>query len=164
MHQRQYIKNKLKELDKTLNNSRTLLILMHDYPDPDAIASAMILSFLAQKRQGIKTRIAYGGVITRAENRALVQQVGLKLIHKKNVRWKNYQSIAMVDTQPSFGNHSLPKAIIPKNVFDHHPPGDCLSIDFVDIRTEFGTCATMLLEYIKAAGLEISVDIATALA
>jgi len=34
-------KDKLSDLDKVLKGHSSLLILMHDYPDPDSLASAM---------------------------------------------------------------------------------------------------------------------------
>ena len=37
-----------------------LLILTHDFPDPDALAAAFALQHLAQSVFGIPTRIAYG--------------------------------------------------------------------------------------------------------
>jgi nanoRNase/pAp phosphatase (c-di-AMP/oligoRNAs hydrolase) len=159
-------KDKLSELDKALKRCGNLLILIHDYPDPDALASALLLSYLAGNRHGLRSRITYGGVITRAENRAMVQQLKIKLTHVDKIRWGQYSCIAMVDTQPAFGNHSLPEELTAEIVIDHHPrreprPG---GRTFADIRTEYGATATMLLEYLAAAELEVPVDIATAVA
>ena len=46
-----------------------LLIMTHDYPDPDALASAVTLQYAAEKVFGISSKIVYGGVIGRMENR-----------------------------------------------------------------------------------------------
>ena len=50
-----------------------LLILMHDYPDPDALASAYSLQYLAELKGGIRSRIVYGAVIGRIENQEMVR-------------------------------------------------------------------------------------------
>jgi nanoRNase/pAp phosphatase (c-di-AMP/oligoRNAs hydrolase) len=157
-------KAKLMELDHVLQKCKNLLILMHDYPDPDALASALVLSDLVRKRYSLRTRIAYGGLITRAENRTMVQQLQIKLAHVSKIRWNRYRCVAMVDTQPAFGNHSLPENLRPTIVIDHHPSREPLPASFVDIRTEYGARATVLLEYLEAAELETAVDVATAVA
>lgn len=157
-------KDKLSELDNILIRCGTLLILMHDYPDPDALASSLVLSYLVRNRYGLRTHIAYGGLITRAENRALVQQLEMKLTHVNKIRWNRYPCIAMVDTQPAFSNHSLPIDISPIIVIDHHPGREPFQADYVDVRIKYGASATILLEYLKAAELEVPVDISTAVA
>ena len=43
-----------------------LTILTHDYPDPDALASAWSLAHLAHALAKIRARIVYGGAIGRA--------------------------------------------------------------------------------------------------
>lgn len=157
-------KNKLSKLDKTLKNCGTLLILTHDYPDPDALASANVLAYLVRKRFRIRTRIAYGGLITRAENRTMVQQLKISLSHTDKIRWNRYAHIAMVDTQPTFGNQSLPEKMKPTIVIDHHPKKESLRAPFEDVRPEYGATALILLEYLQAADLELPVDLATAVA
>ncbi len=157
-------KRKLRRLDQTLQNCRTLLILLHNYPDPDALASGMLLAHLVRKRYRIRTRLVYGGLITRAENRTMVQLLKVKLRHANEVRFPRYRHIAMVDTQPGFGNHSLPDTIRPTIVLDHHPQSEKQPARFTDIRPDYAATTTILLEYLKEAELELTVDLATAAA
>ncbi|NIR70987.1 phosphoesterase [candidate division KSB1 bacterium] len=159
----QKTKKKLEKLANVLDKCGTLLIVTHDYPDPDALASAMVLSYLVRKRYRKRTRIAYGGLITRAENRAMVKQLKIKLTHADKIRWNRYRCVAMVDTQPPFGNHSLPEEIKPTIVIDHHPKKEALQVDFEDIETETGASVILLLQYLKAAELELPVNLATAI-
>jgi nanoRNase/pAp phosphatase (c-di-AMP/oligoRNAs hydrolase) len=67
-----YASQLLTFLDTHGDRLSPLLVLTHDYPDPDALASAWALGHLAQAF-GIETRVVYGGLITRAENRAMVK-------------------------------------------------------------------------------------------
>ncbi len=149
-------------LDGILSSYKTILIMMHDYPDPDSLASAMALAYFARFRHKMRTKIAFGGLITRAENRAMVRQLGLNLTHVSKIRWDRYKCVATVDTQPGFGNNSLPDHVHPKIVIDHHPPaGGQMRANFYDIRPDYGASATILLEYLHVADINIPVDLAT---
>ncbi len=158
------MENNLAKLDQVLTGCKRLMILTHDYPDPDALASALLLSYLARKRYRLRTRLAYGGLIYRAENRTLVQQLRIRLTHVNAIRWNRYRHIALVDTQPDFGNHSLPADIKPTVVIDHHPANKTAPARFEDIRPDYGATATILWEYLTAAELEMTADLATAVA
>jgi len=65
------------ELSRYLEENKSrlspLLILAHDYPDPDALASAYALQYLAELKGGIHSRIVYGAVIGRIENQEMVR-------------------------------------------------------------------------------------------
>jgi len=54
------------------------LVLTHDNPDPDAVASACGLAWLL-KRSGIDAQAGYGGMIGRAENKALIKELHLPI-------------------------------------------------------------------------------------
>ena len=71
--------DELAKLYATASGAGRLLILPHNDPDPDAIASAVALRYLLAERLGMESTIAYQGIIGRAENKALVrgQFVGL---------------------------------------------------------------------------------------
>ena len=74
-----------------------LLILPHDYPDPDALASAYALQYLAQKGFGMEAKIGYGGVISRAENRAMVRILKIPVQKMKAAQVRRYRNVALVD-------------------------------------------------------------------
>jgi nanoRNase/pAp phosphatase (c-di-AMP/oligoRNAs hydrolase) len=60
--------NEYKVLLELIKNKKEILIIVHNNPDPDAIASANALSFLAENLSNVKASIAYGGSIGRTEN------------------------------------------------------------------------------------------------
>jgi nanoRNase/pAp phosphatase (c-di-AMP/oligoRNAs hydrolase) len=141
-----------------------LLILTHDHPDPDTIASAATLQEIASVLGKAKTTIAYGGMIGRAENAHMVKLLKLKLVPVDKVRISDFDRIAMVDTQPRAGNNALPLKHMPDLVIDHHPKNkNTASVKFVDIRTEYGATASILSEYMFQFDLPISKTLATAL-
>src|SRR5436853_7742514 len=64
-------KSMLAGLLQALEGPAPLVILPHDNPDPDALASAAALKFLVQTLIGTETVIAQGGSAGRPENRAV---------------------------------------------------------------------------------------------
>jgi nanoRNase/pAp phosphatase (c-di-AMP/oligoRNAs hydrolase) len=155
---------KLERLIKTVKGRKKALVLTHDNPDPDSLASAVALAEILEKRAGLQAKVGYGGIIGRAENIAFVKVLRLPAQPLSQIDAEDYDVLALVDTQPSVGNHSLPKQLKADVVIDHHPLRDeSLSAPFADVGGDFGATSTMLVEYLRAARLEPSVEIATAL-
>jgi len=72
--------------------------------------------------------------------------------------------VALVDTQPGRRNNSLPDAVTPTIVLDHHPAYTAREgIAFADLREEYGATSTMLTEYLMDSRLVVESKIATAL-
>lgn len=140
------------------------LVLMHDNPDPDAIASAAGLSRLLRVAFGREVTTAYGGIIGRAENREMVRLLRIKMSHVRGLDWKHYRHFALVDTQPQTGNNQLPQTIQPEIVLDHHPlRARTRRAAFHDVRPDYGATATLVAEYLGAAEVEVPKQLATAL-
>jgi len=138
------------------------LVLTHDNPDPDALAAAQLLARLLENHFGQIVTCGYGGLIGRAENREMVRSLKLSFSHLRHLRFDNYARFALVDTQPRTGNNQLPRKIVPDAVFDHHPLRRATqSAAFYDVRTEYGATATILSEYLAAAGLSPTRALAT---
>lgn len=158
------IAGKLAELDQILLSHKRLVIILHDNPDPDALASGAALSYLARKRCNVPATIAYGGIIGRAENRAMVRELRILVKPISRVRPSASDAVALVDTQPGSGNNSLPGEISADIIIDHHPLSRGAKATFVDVRPGYGATATILVEWLLASATEIPVDLATALA
>ena len=79
--------------------SKNVLILPHNDPDPDAIASALALEEILRNRL-TQTRIGYKGIIGRWENRALVQYLGNPLHKLTDADFDQADAVALIDTQP----------------------------------------------------------------
>jgi nanoRNase/pAp phosphatase (c-di-AMP/oligoRNAs hydrolase) len=158
------VTQKLEHLVSAVKGKRTALILTHDNPDPDSLASAVALEYLLERRAGIESKVAYGGIIGRSENAALVKVLRLRAYPLSEVRLGDYDLRALVDTQPSVGNHSLPADQMADLVIDHHPlRQETLRVPFADVGGDFGATSTMMVDYLRAANLEPSMEVATAL-
>jgi nanoRNase/pAp phosphatase (c-di-AMP/oligoRNAs hydrolase) len=155
---------KLVRLLKLAKGRRSALVLTHDNPDPDSIASAVALAHLLEQRVGVEAHVAYGGIIGRAENIAFVKILHLPLSPISQIVFEEHDLVALVDTQPSVGNHALSPRNPVDLVIDHHPLRDAsLSVPFADVGGDYGATSTMLVEYLRAARIEPNSQVATAL-
>jgi nanoRNase/pAp phosphatase (c-di-AMP/oligoRNAs hydrolase) len=156
-------KKRLERLAGILVPKRRLLILTHDNPDPDAIASAWILARVARHLVGRRPTLAYGGIIGRHENRAMIEVLRIPMRPLAGVRMASYDTVALVDSQPRTGNTTYPGRELPEIVFDHHPCRRLTKkVPFYDVREDYGATTTILYEYLLAAGLEADRRLATA--
>jgi len=154
----------LSELVRARSGPGRWLVLTHDNPDPDALASALLLERVLRNGFRQKVTAAYGGLVGRAENREMVKSLKLRFSHVRHLNLKKYAHFALVDTQPRTGNNQLPHGIVPDVVIDHHPVRKATeAVPFRDVRPGFGATATILAEYLLAAGLRCPHALATAL-
>lgn len=143
----------------------TIVILPHDNPDPDALASAAALRYLLRELAKRDAVIAQGGIVGRAENRAMLTYLNIELVNVVDVDLdRNDTLIALVDTQPGRANNSLPEGVIATAVIDHHPAyGEYPGVPFVDLRSEYGATSTIFSEYLRDSHLPVDPKVATAL-
>lgn len=154
---------KLEELLELLRDSKSLLILTHDNPDPDALSAASCLRYIISKKLETKVRIGYGGIVGRPENRRMLRFLKIHTARISEAKIKKYKSVVLLDTQPLTGNNSLPRRMQVKGVIDHHPERKSTRAPFIDIRPNYGAAATILTEYLFASGLDVPTNLATAL-
>ncbi|MCB0195647.1 MAG: DHH family phosphoesterase [Anaerolineae bacterium] len=155
-------------LDKLRSIAGTgpVLILTHDNPDPDALASGKALATLFREAWGITGRLVYSGLVARAENQAVLKRLTPEWEHSDVIPdFKDYTAIAQVDTQPGAGNNRL-NTVHPRHiVIDHHYPvrETVHAVAYSDIRTEMGSTVTMVAQYLEAAGIQPDPILATAM-
>jgi nanoRNase/pAp phosphatase (c-di-AMP/oligoRNAs hydrolase) len=140
-----------------------LLILTHDFPDPDALASAYGLQHLAQGL-GIPARIACEGAIGRNENRIMVRMLRIPIRGYRKSWLKQFPGVALVDTQPAFENNPYPRNRHASIVVDQHGSVTPPDADFVVVDPECGATCVIIAQALLASGMEIPARVATALA
>jgi len=152
----------LRFLEKKKDSISPLLIVTHDYPDPDAIATAMALQYLAERLQGIKSRIVYKGIIGRVENRAMVYLLKVPIHKFRPSDIKSYENAALIDTQPEFENNPYPRNKKVTLVIDQHPYVKRPLAELAIIDPDCGATSVILTQALLLSGLEIPKRIATA--
>lgn len=142
------------------------LILTHDSPDPDALASGLGLAALFKQAFGIPSRLIYSGLVARAENRAVLNLLAPDWQPEDQLpNLGSFSAIVLVDTQPGAGNNRLPVDRPPDVVIDHHYPrwDNLRPVRFVDVRQEIGATSSMVFQYLEAAEIAPDPLLATAL-
>ncbi|MDH7490256.1 MAG: DHHA1 domain-containing protein [Anaerolineae bacterium] len=158
------VRRRVERLLSLLRNHRDVVILTHNDPDPDSISSAWGLSWLLESTLQTRSSILYGGMIGRAENRAMVELLRIPLKRATPADLEAGKPILLVDTQPGIGNNLLPVGAIPLAAIDHHPPhANNAGVPFRDIQPRFGATATIITRYLWAMGVEPPPLLATAL-
>jgi nanoRNase/pAp phosphatase (c-di-AMP/oligoRNAs hydrolase) len=153
-----------RDLLAVLEPAREIVILPHDNPDPDSLASAEGLR--AAIRHGLRkpVSIALSGIIGRSQNRAMVSTLRLELDPITELKRQLLGTVVLVDTQPGRKNNSLPAEIRPTAVIDHHPDwGNNAGVPFLDLREGYGATSTIVTEYLQELEIPIRKRLATAL-
>jgi len=143
-----------------------VLILTHNNPDPDALASGLALSNLLNELWRIPSHLRYSGLVARAENKAMLRILAPEWEHIENPnKFDNYSSIALVDTQPGAGNNLLPDDRLPEIVIDHHHPiRDGLEkVPYIDMRPDIGATVSLIHQHLEAAEMQPDSRLATAM-
>jgi nanoRNase/pAp phosphatase (c-di-AMP/oligoRNAs hydrolase) len=150
---------KVAQYQRYFSDAERVLILLHNDPDPDALASGLALRNVLHRT---KTTAIIGAVegVTRPEN---LRMVNLLDIHVEAVTpgsVKEYSRVAMVDVQPHYFGGLITHADL---VIDHHPEQPGYTAVFKDIRADYGSTSTILTEHLRAVDVNISERTATAM-
>ncbi|NIM09151.1 MAG: hypothetical protein GTO53_08410 [Planctomycetales bacterium] len=165
MSTRTQVRKRSGELLDVLADFDQLLVIMHDNPDPDAIASGWAVLTLIEEKLGISTRLLGGGAIVRAENRHMVDLLGPPIQLVLNVEVPDSCGTVLVDCALGASNQLLTRtATKPVAIIDHHlsDTGD-VPIPFVDIRSGVAASATIAADYLREQKIEPGPKLATAL-
>lgn len=150
----------LSDVKETLS---PLLILTHDFPDPDALASAYALKHIGHRAFGIRSRIVYRGIIGRSENRNMVHILRLPVHRLKPGEMHKYEHVALVDTQPEFENNPFPEGRTATIVIDQHPSISTTSAECSVIDTDCGATSVVMAKTLLKLNVDIPERLATAL-
>lgn len=153
-----FVRRRVRQYREHFKDADRVVILLHDEPDPDGIASALALRVLLRRNKQTTT-IGCFKAPTRPENLRMLELLGIDVKEITEDDLSSFDRVAVVDTQPHIFGGKLPHADL---VIDHHPPRTGYTATFKDIRTSFGATCTLLLDHLLRAGLTISERLATA--
>lgn len=153
--------NKLDELI-ALCQGHLIYIQTHNFPDPDAIASAYGLQKLLAL-YGVESKLCYDGRIDKLSASKMLEAFHIEMLPYAQLvpDMRETDRIICVDSQKHGGNVT---DFIGDEVacIDHHPTFVPVEYRYQDIRIT-GACATLIAEYYALSGSEPDRDTATAL-
>ena len=152
------------------------LILLQDFPDPDALSSAWAYKLIAEQYD-ILCEMIYAGALSHQENITLVKLTGLPLQRwtletTKTKDLSLFQGCVFIDNQGTTCNLTefiLGAGVPIAAVIDHHNLQGEMNAEFTDLRPDIRATATILTEYLQAgmltldSGISQHVKCATAL-
>ena len=173
------IQDRLRSIDRKQGASEVLrrlsdeedakiLIVCHDNPDPDALASALAMKHLCDS-MGHSSTIIHGGMIEHQQNRAMVKLLEMD-IRKLILDWEiedllNESDVVIcVDFSHPGANNILPSTCVPHIVIDHHPSEVRPAGDVILVRSEFAATSSLIASVLMNSGVEMNSNVATALA
>ncbi len=136
-----------------------VLIMLHNDPDPDAMASGLALRNVLRRTKATAIIGALQGV-SRPENLRMVNLLDIHVETIADASLKEYDRIAMVDVQPHYFGGLIDRVDL---VIDHHPEQPGYTAVFKDIRGDYGSTSTILTEHLRAVDVNISERTATAM-
>lgn len=153
---------KLDELISKISREH-VYIQMHNFPDPDAIASAFGLQELLKYR-GIPATICYKGKIERYSTEKMCQLLAIEIENIEEIADKltDKDEVILVDAQKGNSNiiNIMGNEII---CIDHHPTFEKQEYRYADIRPEVGACASIIAQYFVENAIPMDMRVATAL-
>ncbi len=150
---------KVQQYQRLFSDADRVLIMLHNDPDPDAMASGLALRNVLHRT---KTTAIIGAMqgITRPENLRMVNLLDLHVEPIAVESLKEFHRIAMVDVQPHYFEGLIDRVDL---VIDHHPEQPGYTAVFKDIRPDYGSTSTILTEHLRAVDVNISERTATAM-
>lgn len=145
-----------------LCEGREIYIQTHNFPDPDAIASAYGLKQLLNHFH-VKSTLCYEGKIDKLSTSKMLQTFGIEMLSYDELKgtMKKEDPIICVDSQKNAGNIT---DFIGDEIacVDHHPTFVEVEYQYKDIRLA-GACSSLIAGYFKELGIEPDRNTATAL-
>jgi len=150
---------RVQQYQRYFSDADRVLIMLHNDPDPDALASGLALRNLLRRTKTTAIIAAMQGV-TRPENLRMVNLLDLHVEAIAPASLKEFDRVAMVDVQPHYFGDLVDRVDL---VVDHHPAQPGYTAVFKDIRPEYGSTSTILTEHLRAVDVNISERTATAM-
>ena len=145
-----------------LCKDKVVWIQTHNFPDPDAIASAFGMQKLLEEK-GISSKLCYEGVIDKLSSTKMLELLDEPMSAHDEIENEMTEEdmIILVDCQKNNGNTTdLIGAELA--VVDHHPTFVQVEYEYSDIRIT-GACASIVAGYYKMLGITPNKKVATAL-
>lgn len=152
--ERPVLSPRLSALAAILPEKGRVLIIPHDYPDPDAFASAAAMHLLLKEKFGVRSRIVFTGMVTRAENREMLKHCRYGYTFASRLQLGHKRPAAVIlDGVPWSGRVTVPSGARVVGVFDHHPQTRAKKgfEGLMDFRPGTGATASIMYEYLREA-------------
>src|SRR3984893_4238629 len=126
---------RVQQYQRYFSDADRVLIMLHNDPDPDAMASGLALRNVLRRT---KTTAIIGAIqgVNRPENLRMGNPLDIHVDAITYESLKEYDRVAMVDVQPAYFGGLIDRVDL---VIDHHPEQPGYTAVFKDIRPDYGS-------------------------
>lgn len=147
------------KLIETVRGHR-IWIQTHNFPDPDAIASAYGLQYFLDCH-GVRAEICYTGHVDKISVVKMISNFDIRICPIEELDLKESDYVVLVDCQKYNANLTdIPGEEVA--VIDHHKTVKPCEYLYKDVRIT-GSCSTLIAQYIKESGTPITKKVASVL-
>lgn len=133
----------------------------HNFPDPDALASAFGMQVFL-KAHGVKTTICYAGKIEKNSTKRMIDEFGIEAVYIDDIKDMSKEDyIVTIDSQ-KYNSNITDFVGDEVGCIDHHPTATPCAYQYSDIRI-CGACASIVTSYFIESNTSLDVNTATAL-
>lgn len=151
----------LDALVASIDKRRPVLIQAHDFPDHDAVAAGFGLKVLLASRS-IESQLCFSGRIQSNSLSEAIRILEIPIVSSASLTISDTTQIILVDG--FIGNKNvtdLPGEVI--GLIDHHTPPEQPRVAYWDIRTDYGSCSSIIFDYFRKSGETVPDRAATSL-
>src|SRR4029079_17348973 len=136
---------KVQQYQRFFTDADRVVIVLHNDPDPDAMASGLALRNVLRRTKQTAVLGALQGV-TRPENQRMMNLLDIQVEILAPEQILSFDRIAMVDVQPHAFRGLIDRVDL---VIDHHPEQPGYTSVYKDIRADYGSTSTILTENLR---------------
>jgi len=154
-----YINSIDSEIVQKINNlfqgKKNVALFTHPTPDPDAIASMLIMQWILKRKFDIQSKIYYAGSVSHPQNRAMNNLLEPEMLSSSQFDEDKFDATVLVDTIPEFSSNKNIKYDL---VIDHHVQSPSKDFEGIFVKSKLGSCTAIICKILKALELEFKED------
>lgn len=146
------------ELENVLRRyqGKKLVVFIKGFPDPDSIAAAMAHQHIC-RGLGVDTEIIHFEDLSHHENKALVKTLEIEMsLWTVNTDLSVFAGHCLVDTPTGDLPVPVPESLPLVSLVDHHKANGSVIAEFVDIREDAGSTASIYCEYLARGSVSLT--------
>lgn len=137
-------------------------IQTHNYPDPDAVASAFGLQYFL-KQHGVEATICYEGTVEKLSTRKMFEVFQIDVLEASQIQDMTEQDYIVAVNSQKYNANLTDLVGDEVACIDHHPTFIECSYQYGDIR-KAGACSTLIAQYFYQTRTPMDATVAAALA
>ncbi len=144
-----------------LLKGHTVYLQTHNFPDPDALASAYGMQMFL-KAKGVRTTICYDGKIEKNSTKRMIEEFNIEAVHIDDIPHMTAEDYIITIDSQKYNSNITDFVAEEVGCIDHHPTTIPCSYKYSDIRI-CGACSSIVTSYFIEGNTSMDTNTATVL-